>query len=164
MSSKLPTVNSENQEGFDSEAFLDMGASLLESNEMPEDKLMEVIKNTSVGIDLFMIGLARGQASSIKRVFKAMDFLEEKVFSKEFMEKCEDFEQVQLYKLSMESYKFRTDFVLNVQNQIDWTRVKSETIRLASTKTSKSVNLSKVKNADLIKNLLEQAIKNNRNN
>ena len=148
---------------FDIEAFLNMGASLLESNKMPENALMKVIKDTSIGIDLFMIGLARGQANSIKRVFKAMDSLEEEIFSDEFLEDRSDYEKIQLYKQAMESYKFRTGFVQDVQKQIDWTHVKAEALKL-STPDIGLTNSSKSKKTDAVKGLLKQMIVNERKN
>lgn len=52
---------------FDSEEFIKVGSRILEENKVPEEIMMSVVTNTPVGIDLFLIGLARDQTSDIQR-------------------------------------------------------------------------------------------------
>lgn len=121
-----------NTSEIDIKELLAIGEQLLEKNVVPDKELMDIIDNTSIGFDLFMILLARSQASDITKTFAFMSKLEDDIFDYEKIENKSDYEKSIFHERAMKSLKFRIDFMKGVQDRSDMSTIKTGILKMLS--------------------------------
>jgi len=119
------------------ENFLANTEKLLGENKVPESEMMSLVGNTSMAIDLFMLGLARSQASEVAFVYNQMNKLEREILSDEFLKKRSDYEKMLLHKTAQNSFVLRTNFIKEVRDGIDFNKVKGDLLSSAGKESAK---------------------------
>lgn len=139
---------------FNAKNLIDTGADILQFNHMPEKLAMSIISNMNVGFNLYLLGLARSQTEEMTLLMDTMSVLEKDIFNPENIKKLQPFEKINLYNLAKTSFKFRLDFLNDVQQKIDWSKLKADILEMVS-KTGKSEgDMSPLKNNPELRNRL----------
>jgi len=119
------------------ENFLTSTEKLLGENKVPESEMLSLVGNSSMAIDLFMLGLARSQASEVAFVYNQMNKLEREILSDEFLKKRSDYEKMLLHKTAQSSFVLRTNFIKDVQGRVDFNKVKGDLLATSGKQSAK---------------------------
>lgn len=146
---------------FDSKEFIQTSSKILKENVLPQNIMMSIVSNTPMGINLFMVGLAREQVTEVQNLLDVMSTLEAEIFKPEEIKKLSQWDKVNYYKLAKESFKFRIDFIKDVQENTDWPKLQGEILELGRKEEEAMVsdsNLStEVKDVkSILKNIIQR--------
>lgn len=108
------------EENFTPQDLEAIGSNILEKNKMPADFMLDAIMNTSLGINFINLAMARSQSKELKNLFDSMSKLEADIFQPEVIEKLSVYDKLNLLIQCRNSFKFRMDYIKDVQKSIDW--------------------------------------------
>lgn len=97
-----------------------IGKEILEKNKLPQDFMLDAIMNTSLGINFINLSMARSQSAELQNLFTSMSKLESEIFKPEVIEKMSIYDKLNLLVQCRNSFKFRMDYIQQVQKSIDW--------------------------------------------
>lgn len=108
------------KENFTPKDLESIGTNILEKNKLPEDFMLDAIMNTSLGINFINLAMARSQSRELQNLFDSMSKLEADIFKPEVIEKLSVYDKLNLLIQCRNSFKFRMDYIKDVQKSIDW--------------------------------------------
>lgn len=147
-------------EKYDAKSFLSLGTKMLADNTLPQNVIMSAISNTPIGIDMFLIGLARSQTQEIANLLEAMSSLESKIFNKDEIEKANPYERINLLNLAQKSFDFRMKFIEKVQQNTDWNRLQTNLLELSSKLDKSSIQETDSETQKVLKSKMVDIINN----
>jgi len=140
------------------EQFVQATEQQLIGNNAPVEGMMDMVANSTVAINAYMLSLVRAQAPAVTAIFNQKNKLAKEIFSDEFIKERTDSEKIGLFKLAQTSFQADMDFIQTVQDRLDISQLQAGILAQAVSTEEVVSTDSKAKDRviDLIGKLIQQ--------
>lgn len=123
-------LNDNSELSLTADEFTQLGTEILTKDKTSGEVMLSSVTNAPIGLDLLLVGLAKGQSLEISRLYKAMSKLEGQIFDDENLKDISVDKKIEFYRLAKESFQFRVSFIRDTQARVNWNKLGADLLSL----------------------------------